>query len=673
MSGEKEALQDLRDDTSEQVLQVSRDDPFEQIYDALEKKIGSGSYGDVFCARHLDSGDEFAVKIIDRSKLKNEENVFREVGVLRELSCHPNIVTLLDFFASPGFFHVVLELARGGDLFGRIAKRKFYTENDARCLAKEILSAISYIHSKEYVHRDLKPENLLLVDTVNDANVTKVADFGFAKKISGAGLLTRCGTPSYVAPEVVVGVRYKKAVDVWSCGVILYLLLGGYLPFHSKDITQLFRKIRTADYVFHEKYWDFISVEAKQVIALMLSIDPKVRITADDALNSPWMTISDTDGSISQNLDSTILGMQKFNARRKLKGVIHAAHYVTTWKNWNSGAVSFMSNETTAVISYSSSKTLAKGKISQKFEDIYSLQTQVRRGIDSTVWKGIEIGTGEVYAIKVVGRNNSAIHDAKVLSEVAILQSLHHQFVVKLHDYFEERPRFLLVMEFMNGGDVFDRIVKNAHYTEKSARSLAHALLTAIEYIHACKIAHRDLKPQNLLLEAFSCNDCIKVADFGFSKRVHKPLSLTTRCGTPTYVAPEILKNHPHDERADMWSVGVIIFVILVGYPPFIEEDQRILFRNIRQGQYEFYSGDWEDISYEAKNMISSLLVLDPAHRFSAKQALQHDWICGMDERTLSNVDLTGSQKEMKKSMSKIYSPDVSEDAPWVACSPLPL
>jgi len=362
-------------------------------------------------------------------------------------------------------------------------------------------------------------------------------------------------------------------VDMWSCGVILYMLLGGYQPFHANDGQKLFRQILSADYEFTKKYWGPISVEAKQLITRMLAIDPKARITANDALNSSWMAISDSDMSISsRNLESTIAGFQNFNGKRKLKGAMHLVNIVRKLPFWNSRRSSFMSSDTTTSKTEPESKNLEGGKISQKFDDIYSLVSEVSEKGNTTVWKGLRKKNSELLAIKVIRREDSALDDADVLNEVAILNSLRHKYVVQIHDYFEESSRFLLVMEFVSGGDVFDRILKNVKYTESNAQELSRALITAIQYIHSCSVAHRDLKPQNLLLETNSSDSRLKIADFGFARRVHSPLSLTTRCGTPTYVAPEILKNHPHDESADMWSVGVILYVLLIGYPPFMEK-----------------------------------------------------------------------------------------------------
>jgi len=633
----------------------------------ITDKLGRGAFGSVWKAGHTSTGYLVAVKVIDRRKLKakDDQAVFREVEVLKELKSHPHIVSLIDFFETSETFHVVLELASGGDLMRRITKRKRYTEQDARALAKNFLTAIEHIHSHSIVHRDLKPDNLLLGSEDDDTIGLKVADFGFAKKCPGK-LRTRCGTPAYVAPEICVGVPYNEAVDVWSCGVILYLILSGKIPFHVKrepgkkhDLKALFLKIRAADYVFDEHHWDMISMSAKQVIARMLTVDPKRRITIKEALKSQWMTKSDEElgASAKVHLGTTIKNLRLFNARRSLKSAMIATTYATTAKFWTSDTVSFMSQNTTFAISSefsttsaasaASTKTLTSGKVGQHFTDLYNLQVKIRDGDSgTTVWNGEKVETSDQFAIKVLKRRSGVSmseEDEKILNEVSILQSLRHYHVVKLHDFLEESSHFYMVMELMGGGDLFERIVTKEMYTEKDARELAKALLSAVDYIHSRGVAHRDLKPQNLLLKTRENDTYVKVGDFGFAKRVHTPKSLFTRCGTPTYVAPEILKGHPYDQAIDMWSVGVIIYVALVGYPPFLEQDQRIMLDKIRHGKYEFFEEDWSAISEQARGLIRRLLVVDPDNRWSASQALHHEWIAEIDDVKLSKHELRSS------------------------------
>ena len=624
---------------------------------------------------------------------------------MKNLQDNPNIVSLLNFYESEKTFHVVLEIAQGGDVFERLTKRRVYTEIDARTLAKNILIAIDYIHFQGYVHRDLKPENLLLKELSDDSNGLMVADFGFAKKNNNDQLTTRCGkalfifyrinschdikhysymqflfvkgTPAFVAPELCVGVPYGSKVDMWSCGVILYLLLSGYAPFQQRDMKELFRKIRAADYSFHEKYWDPISMPAKQLIAQMLTVDSSKRISASDALKSNWITMAEEDmgDGAKQNLPETINQLKKSVARNKLRGAMIATTYATTAKFWATKNVSFMSQKTTFnSTAFASIKTLTKGKVGQTFNDVYLLYQKIREGRISGIWKGAKRNedNGEIVAIKIVKADRCNLQEeVRIMNEVAILQSLAHPNILKLHDFFEESPCFYMVMELMEGGDVFDRIVQKDQYTELDGRELASGLLKAVEYIHCHCVAHRDLKPQNLLLHTAENDSIIKVSDFSFARRVHTPKSLFTRCGTPTYVAPEILKNHPHDEIADMWSVGVMIYVALVGYPPFIEEDQRVLFRKIRLGEYCFFDEDWVGISHESRELISKLIIVDPDQRLTAAQALNHKWFTG-DDTKLSSRDISPSIKKLKISMGTLDDENQPENKRYQSFGQLP-
>lgn len=200
----------------------------------------------------------------------------------------------------------------------------------------------------------------------------------------------------------------------------------------------------------------------------------------------------------------------------------------------------------------------------------------------------------------------------------------------------------------MKGGELFDRIVSKSFYNEKEARDVCTILFEAIGYCHSKSVAHRDLKPENLLLQSEDNDSAIKIADFGFAKRVLTPNSLTTQCGTPGYVAPEILEGVAYDTKSDMWSLGVIIYILLGGYPPFIEQNQRELFRKIRKGQYEFHEEYWGGVSKDAKDLISSLLTVDPAKRISAKEALEHKWML-TDGKKLAAQDLGTNLAEFKK------------------------
>jgi len=286
----------------------------------------------------------------------------------------------------------------------------------------------------------------------------------------------------------------------------------------------------------------------------------------------------------------------------------------------------------------------------KSFDELYRLKEVLGTGAFSTVREGYHRRYRDrMFAVKCVNRAKLTEEDAAaLLDEVAILKELRHAHIIRLYDFFEEPGNYYLVMEKMTGGELFDRVVAKAYYNEKEARDTCRIILEAVGYCHRHSIAHRDLKPENLLLVSDDNDSAVKIADFGFAKKVLSPKSLSTQCGTPGYVAPEILEGTPYDTKADMWSVGVILYILLGGYPPFIENNQRELFRKIRRGDYEFHEEYWGSVSADAKGLISSLLTVDPAKRLDAKQALRAPWMIE-DDTTLANHDLGTNLNELRK------------------------
>lgn len=289
-------------------------------------ELGTGAFSRVVKATkrmaNNEAGQAVAVKCITKTPdLKAEDiaSLREEVAVLQSIE-HPNIIKLYNFYEEKKMFYMVIELMEGGELFERIVKKTFYNEKEARDLIRILLDALAYLHHRHIVHRDLKPENLLLKSPYNDFDI-KLADFGFAKKVNGKSLDTQCGTPGYVAPEILKGAKYGTEVDMWSCGVIVYILLGGYPPFHDDNHAILYRKIKAADYTFEPQYWDQVSDDAKDLIKKMLVVDPDKRLTADQAFRHPWFLVGDHE-LISRNLSTTLDTMKKFNARRKFRGTV---------------------------------------------------------------------------------------------------------------------------------------------------------------------------------------------------------------------------------------------------------------------------------------------------------------------------------------------------------------
>eukprot|EP01006_Ploeotia_vitrea_P016000 TRINITY_DN46439_c0_g1_i1.p1 TRINITY_DN46439_c0_g1~~TRINITY_DN46439_c0_g1_i1.p1 ORF type:complete len:371 (+),score=-14.88 TRINITY_DN46439_c0_g1_i1:60-1172(+) len=286
--------------------------------------LGEGAFSVVKLATSkVTKNQKVAVKIVSKQGLSevDELSLKQEVAILKDLK-HPNIVHQVDFFETDSQFLICLEYLEGGELFDRIVSKTFYSEREARDVVYTLLSAIQYCHNRDIVHRDLKPENLLLASLEDDAAI-KLADFGFAAKAVGNSLRTQCGTPGYVAPEILCDKPHGKPVDMWSIGVITYILLGGYPPFHDENQKNLFRLIKAARYEFHPEYWGNVSEEAKDLIRHLLTLDVSKRYTVKQALEHPWVT-RHSDELGSRNLGSNLKTLRRYNARRKLRAGIKA-------------------------------------------------------------------------------------------------------------------------------------------------------------------------------------------------------------------------------------------------------------------------------------------------------------------------------------------------------------
>nr|XP_036846826.1 calcium/calmodulin-dependent protein kinase type II subunit beta isoform X3 [Manis javanica]XP_036846827.1 calcium/calmodulin-dependent protein kinase type II subunit beta isoform X4 [Manis javanica] len=289
----------------------------------LYEDIGKGAFSVVRRCVKLCTGHEYAAKIINTKKLsaRDHQKLEREARICRLLK-HSNIVRLHDSIPEEGFHYLVFDLVTGGELFEDIVAREYYSEADASHCIQQILEAVLHCHQMGVVHRDLKPENLLLASKCKGAAV-KLADFGLAIEVQGdqQAWFGFAGTPGYLSPEVLRKEAYGKPVDIWACGVILYILLVGYPPFWDEDQHKLYQQIKAGAYDFPSPEWDTVTPEAKNLINQMLTINPAKRITAHEALKHPWVCQRSTVASMMHRQE-TVECLKKFNARRKLKGAI---------------------------------------------------------------------------------------------------------------------------------------------------------------------------------------------------------------------------------------------------------------------------------------------------------------------------------------------------------------
>uniref|UniRef100_A0A8C6WZG6 Calcium/calmodulin-dependent protein kinase Ia n=1 Tax=Neogobius melanostomus TaxID=47308 RepID=A0A8C6WZG6_9GOBI len=259
--------------------------------------------------------------------------------------------------------------------------------------------------------------------------------------------------------------------------------------------------------------------------------------------------------------------------------------------------------------------------------------------------------TQRLVAIKCIPKKALQGKENNIENEIAVLHRIKHPNIVSLEDIFESTSHLYLVMQLVSGGELFDRIVEKGFYTERDASQLIQQILDAVKYLHDMGIVHRDLKPENLLYYSMDEDSKIMISDFGLSKIEGSGSVMSTACGTPGYVAPEVLAQKPYSKAVDCWSIGVISYILLCGYPPFYDENDAKLFEQILKAEYEFDSPYWDDISDSAKDFICHMMEKDPAKRYTCEQALQHPWICG-DTALDKNIHESVSA-QIKKNFAK--------------------
>ena len=289
--------------------------------------IGKGGFGRVYKVRHKLSNQYRAMKIIQckSSSENHSETINKEINILKSLD-HPNILKVYEFYLSEKYVYIINELCTGGELFDKIVDVKHFSESVACNIMRQLLSAMAYCHEKGIIHRDLKPENILIESSEEKDKEffhIKIIDFGTCEILKKKKLTEQIGTSFYIAPEVIKN-SYNEKCDLWSCGVILYILLCGSPPFYGKNEKEIFRKILDGNFTFRQKIWNKISTEAKNLVLKLLQVNPTKRISAQEALEDVWFqknfkinTLENNQNSNSYNI--FIKNITEFYAEQKLQ------------------------------------------------------------------------------------------------------------------------------------------------------------------------------------------------------------------------------------------------------------------------------------------------------------------------------------------------------------------
>eukprot|EP01101_Sappina_pedata_P008701 TRINITY_DN487_c0_g1_i1.p1 TRINITY_DN487_c0_g1~~TRINITY_DN487_c0_g1_i1.p1 ORF type:complete len:942 (+),score=436.57 TRINITY_DN487_c0_g1_i1:21-2846(+) len=559
--------------------------------------LGRGGFSIVYEAMDLKTKEKYAVKVIDKNPPKEEgdedeidvlEALKREVSIMRQIT-HPNIIKLYEAYADDDKFYLILELMPfGEELFERVLSKGNYSERSAAKLVKQMMSAVAYLHASGIAHRDLKPENILSSGD-EDNEILKITDFGLSKVFNDDKLQTSVGSPAYAAPEIFMDVEsYDCSVDMWSLGVIIYVLLAGEPPFYGNNLPELINRILACKYEFDHEIWLQISPEAKDLVTNLLKKDPKERLTAAQCLQHPWFKLMKVK---TLNISGTMrskMGIQP----PKLSDVFQSG-----------------------------------------IESQYKIGAEIATGTFSVVYEATQKSTNKKVAVKLIERDPKTDDDeekkARLRREVDLMKKIDHPSILKIYEIFADNDKIYIVMELIpKSTDLLSYLTEKGPFKESVARKIGDQLFSGISYLHQNGIAHRDLKSENVVIYPEGDSMVIKLTNFGVSKTFMTEDNFCTFVGTPTYAAPELFGDRPtYNKSVDMWSLGVILFEMLSGRPPFHESNIMALTNKIMSADYNFNAPEWKRISTDAQDLISKLLVKDPKKRLAAPQAKLAPWL----------------------------------------------
>ncbi|XP_004523955.1 ribosomal protein S6 kinase 2 beta [Ceratitis capitata] len=633
----------------------------------LLRVLGEGSFGKVFLVRKIigkDAGTLYAMKVLKKATLKvkdrvrstNERKILADVG-------HAFIVKLHYAFQTPGKLYLILDFLRGGDLFTRLSKEVMFTEEDVKFYLAELALALNHLHSLGIIYRDLKPENILLDENGHIA----LTDFGLSKQpLDGSKTYSFCGTVEYMAPEVVNRRGHEFAADWWSFGVLMYEMLTGNLPFHGKTRNETMSQILRSKLGMPEN----LSPEAQSLLRALFKRNPQNRLGAGEngllgikehcffstidwvrlerkQVRPPFIPAVSRDDAFYFDVEYTSKsprdspgGPISASAHEIFRGFSFVAPVLLDQASNNSSPLSpFVPNT-------QPQQRSLPGVLPGNFHSEYNLLQELGRGTFSVCRLCEHRSSKKHFAVKIIEKAAAAVSSssADCWEEVEImLRYGNHPNIVTLFSVYEDITSAYLVMELLKGGELLDRILAVGQMCESEASAVLRTVVSAVAYLHEHGVVHRDLKPSNMIYASMrQTPETLKLCDLGFAKQLRADNGLLmTPCYTANFVAPEVLKRQGYDLACDIWSLGVLLYIMLSGRTPFAStpnDSPEIILKRIGSGHVDFTSSRWAMTGSEVKDLLRHMLHIVPENRPTAAQILQHPWL---REQTAGSVRLT--------------------------------
>jgi len=662
------------DEVHIEVTDVTRDG-FEKASPSqfeLLRVLGQGSFGKVFLVRKNTGNDKdclYAMKVLKKATLKVRDRIRTKMerNILADVE-HPFIVRLHYAFQTEGKLYLILDFLRGGDLFTRLSKEVMFTEEDVKFYLAELAVALHHLHTLGIIYRDLKPENLLLD---SDGHIA-VTDFGLSKEnLEDDKAYSFCGTVEYMAPEVVNRKGHNYAADWWSFGVLMYEMLTGQLPFQGENRKETMNQILKAKLGMPE----YLSPEAQSLLRALFKRNPINRLGSgpdqvEDIKQHPFFATINWDDLIQKKVDPpfkpTIVPDETFHfdstftskTPKDSPGIPPSATAHELFRGFSYVAPSLLyvvsdaSSTSTLIQQPSASSDSSGGEKNDPFVNVnggitqlpsenlppsvkrsriaseYEVKDEIGKGTFSVCKRCVRRCTNVEYAVKIIDKKKRGCKE-----EIEILLRYgQHPNIISLRDAFEDKSNVYLVFDLMKGGELLDKILRQKFFSEREAQAVMDKITSAVKYLHQSGVVHRDLKPSNILYADTSGDPAsLRICDFGFGKQLRAENGLlTTPCYTANFVAPEVLRKQGYDAAVDVWSMGVLLYIMLSGKTPFANgptDSPDEILKRINGSKFQLDSGHWASVSNDAKSLVKKMLDIEPRNRPTTAQVCLHPWM----------------------------------------------
>ncbi|XP_053604278.1 ribosomal protein S6 kinase 2 beta [Plodia interpunctella] len=652
----------------------------------LLKVLGEGSFGKVFLVRKVmgpDAGTLYAMKVLkkatlkvrDRERTKMERNILVEMG-------HPFIVKLHYAFQTAGKLYLILDFLRGGDLFSRLSKEVMFTEEDVKFYLAELALALEHVHKLGIIYRDLKPENILL-DA--DGHIA-LTDFGLSKlPPSSDKAYSFCGTVEYMAPEVVNRRGHTFAADWWSFGVLMFEMLTGNLPFHGSTRHETMTQILKAKLGMPAN----LSEEAQSLLRALFKRNPQNRLGAgpdgiEDIKKHEFFANIDWDALLRKEVippfrpavsraDDAFYFDSEFTCRtpRDSPGVPASANAHELFRGFSFVAPCLLDDETKTETNNQNQNHVSQNNVKSSSEEFWAGFVNKNNFFDEYRLMG-ELGTGSFSVVRLCEHKTSKVQYAvKIMEKIQydpreeieiLLRYSQHPHIITLRGVYEEGGRILAVTELCRGGELLEYITQRRYLPEHEAVPILRNVVQAVHYLHRHTVVHRDIKPSNILFATSERRpEDVRLVDFGLAKQLRAENGLLmTPCYTANFVAPEVLKRAGYDAACDIWSLGVLAYIMLSGRTPFAstgDDTPEAILARIESGKVEVSHGVWRAVSSEGRGWVRRLLQLEPARRPGADELLRAGWLCRDSARPapLADHDDTPSAAALRRALDLTY------------------